>query len=1130
MAFKRYLSMLLAIMMIVGTLTASFVVVTYAEPETGNTEADGTEEGEESDEELDGEIDYTKLEYDTPEAKLATMTLRVKNDNYELYSYARTGEIAVRDRRTGQILFSNPYDLGKTKGSAETKEMLLSQVIIEFTNNSTNQTYYSYTEAALRDQITVKNIKNGLRVEYAIGRTETRKLVPRQITKESFETNILAKLEEAGVSNWLMNKFTSYYLLKDPTEPGTTQSQLNAMYNQWPITKQYAIYVISTDTKDREYNWLEEQIKLYCPEYTYEKMDEDHDLVKYSVTDTAPPLFRLSIEYTLDEDGLTARLASNGIRFNESSYKLKKLTVLPYFGAGNSTANKGYTFIPDGSGTLTRFEDVDAQLTLSAKMYGSDFAYHTDDPQHRQPMRLPVYGVVENYSKTETYRVDVPLKTYYYADGSEITYYIAPKPSEGKDNVYPEGGKFYDAEGNVALTLKDGKWPEDIVYIDAYDNVISTTKVTQSRTETEDRGYFAIMLEGDSLAEISTNHGGVLHDYSSVATSFYPRPTDSYNLADATSVGANAMWTVTSKRKYTGSYIIKYTMLTDENKAAEYAKYLKDPEGYRDELIAGLIPDEEGNVDTSSLFIPDVQDSDYKYYPATYMGMVNACRDYFEKNGILERLSAEEVKKDIPLCLETMGVIYSTEKILSIPVTVKVPLTTFDDVKSMYNQLSEKGVSNVNFKLTGYTNGGMKSTVPSKLKWEKKVGGEDGFKDLMAFAEEKDVGIYPEFEFSYVIGVSLFDGFNYKKHAVQTMDGRYPSQREYDPAYQTFFKTGYNPISPSVFEYFYDKMSPKLLEAKPTGISAGSLGSDLNSDFDDEDPYNREDSKENVVALLEKMEKDFSNVMVSGGNAYALPYVNYILEVPLDSSQYLKSSNAIPFMGMVLHGYLNFTGSALNMAGDIDYEILKSIENGASMYFILNYQNTNKLKEDKLFQKYYSVNFETWLDGIAEKYHILNGALCDVQDKIIIDHEFISGIRVLTAEEIQQAEDDKLREEAEESSRLEEEAAKTEITETEAPDENGTETPDENGTEAPEQTETPDAETPDEDAPAADDEKDEEDEEIDSANIVDNGKIVKVTYEGGKVFILNYNNFKVNVDGVEIDALGFYTYTEGGEG
>ena len=55
-------------------------------------------------------------------------------------------------------------------------------------------------------------------------------------------------------------------------------------------------------------------------------------------------------------------------------------------------------------------------------------------------------------------------------------------------------------------------------------------------------------------------------------------------------------------------------------------------------------------------------------------------------------------------------------------------------------------------------------------------------------------------------------------------------------------------------------------------------------------------------------------------------------------------------------------------------------------------------------------------------------------------------------------------------------------------------------------------------------------EQIALENVVDNGKIVKVTYEGGKVFILDYNNFKVSVDGQEIEALSFITLTEGGEG
>lgn len=1131
MALKKLLSMLLAIMMVVGTLTTSFVVTVSADeenPGTGDTENEGEEEEEQS-----GNIDYTRVEYKSPEEKLKSMTLRVQNQNYELYSFARTGEVAVRDRRSGQILFSNPYDLGKTKGSADTKEMLLSQVVVEFTNGSKNQTYYSYTEAALRDQIIVKNIQNGLRVEYAIGRTETRKLVPRQITKESFENNILAKLKEAGASSWLLNKFTAYYLLKDPTAPGVTQTTLNAMYNQWPITKKYPIYVLSNDTKDREFNWIEEQIKKYCPEYTYEKLDEDHDLVEYSVTDTAPPLFRLSIEYTLDEQGLTARLAANGIRFNETNYKLKKLTILPYFGAGNSKHNEGYTFIPDGSGTLTRFEDVDTQLSLSAKMYGSDFAYHTDDPQHRQPMRLPVFGVVENYVESSTYRVNVPLNKYYDADGNEIKQDLKLKPGD-EDYSYPADGKFYDKDGKLVHTMKDNQYPEDMEYKDSYGNIISTKSVTETSTYEEDRGYFAILLEGDALAEISTNHGGVLHDYSSVATSFYPRPTDSYNLADATSVGANAMWTVTSKRRYTGSYIIKYTMLTDEAKAENYNEFLKDPEGYRDNLIAGLIPDADGNVDTSTLFIPDVKVDNYKYYPASYMGMVNVCRDYLEGEGIITRLKAEDIKDDIPLCIETMGVIQSTDKILSIPVEVKVPLTTFDDVKTMYGMLAEKEITNINFKLNGYANGGVTSTVPNKVKWEKKVGGADGFKDLMAFADEKDIGVYPEFEFSYLQSVSLFDGFNYKKHAVQTMDGRYPSQREYNPAYQQFYKTGYNPISPSVFEFFYDKMSEDLLETKPTGISVSTLGSDLNSDFNEDDPYNREESKEFVRDLLAKMKNDFGKVMVSGGNSFVLPYVDYILNVPLDSSQYLKSSNAIPFVGMVLHGYVNFTGSALNMAGDLDYELLKSIENGSSMYFVLCLQNTNKLKEDEILQKYYSVNFDTWLEGLAESYHKLNDALSDVQDKLIIDHEFITGVRVLTEEEYQQAVADKLR--AEEESKKEETQAPVD-TETEAPVDSDAPADSDADVDTDVPVEDTDVETdaPSEDVPEEDAEEDDDkelsiEEQIAAENLIDNGKIVKVTYEGGKVFILNYNNFKVSVNNVEIDALGFYTYTEGGEG
>ncbi len=1189
---KKITSLLLAFLMFAGTFTSTFGINVAADGETTESTAESTTESttESTEPAVDenAEIDYTAVEYDSPEDKLASMTLRVENDNFQLYSFAKTGEIAVRDKRTGQILFSNPYDLAKSNGSADTKEELLSQIIINFDKgDGKTMEYFSYVEAAQRDQIVVTNIKNGLRVEYAMGRTETRKLVPRMITKERFETVILAKLKEnipASKYDFIYQKLTSFYVLKDASDPVYNEQSKNDLYAQFPITKKYAVYVIATDTKDREFNELEEYIKLYVPEYTYEELDYDHELTEYTVTNVAPPLFRMAIEYKLDETGLTATLAANSISFDETTYKLTSVTVLPYFGAGNYKQNTGYTLIPDGSGTLTRFEDMAAlssAVNLKAKVYGQDFAYHTNEPKHRQTIRLPIYGLVENYYDKSTVTQQVDFKYYYDENGdmiyknlklesyfsalgnldssktalalvnqgfynaagelvwltpgiTEVKFYDAngnvldTVPDSGKfyhnmldasgaqtgtlvpaTTKLPEDGRYYDSEGNlVAVKMpiespsyydEDGVFvsdqtPADMIYRDAYGtigNLITSGNIPVTTETKEDRGFFAILTEGDSLADIMTSSGGAEHEYASLFTSFYPRPTDKYNLSDATSVGSNMMWSVTSKRKYTGNYTIKYFMLSDQTKADEYIENLANaPEEETPETnpLTG-----EVEVD-DSVFTPTV-DKDFAdtYYPASYMGMVNACRDYLTNIGALKRLASEDVKEDIPLCIETMGVIDSVERILSIPVNVKVPLTTMSDIQTMNEALKENGITNVNFKLTGYANGGMTSTVPYGLKWEKKAGGAEGFKQLMEYANENNIGIYPEFDFSYIASVSAFDGLSYKSHAVKTMDNRYISKREYDPAFQTFKNTSYDPISPSVFEYFYSKFAPKLMEYKPTGISSATLGSDLNSDFDKKDPYNREDSKEFAVELLAQMEKDFGKVMVSGGNSYVLPYVDYILEVPLDSSRFLRSSDSIPFYGMVLHGHVNFTGEALNMAGDIDYELLKAIENGSSMYFILSYQNTDKFKESKVYQKYYSVNYQIWAEnGLYDRYNYLNDALADVQDKLIVDHQFLTGTRVLTAEEIEQAEADKLKQDEENATN---------------PTTNPTTNPVTNPVTEPT----------------------EDEEEFDYANFVDNGKIVKVTYEGGKSFILNYNNYKVEVDGQEIDALGFIITQEGGQ-
>lgn len=1027
----RLLSGLLAFMMLLGSLTALPAFAADADEEEGTKAT----------------IDYMNAVIKTAEEKLETMKVVMTTDDgrYSLYFDPYSGEIAFRDNVLGQAEFTNPYninDVSKTS-SKDIKAKLLSQIIVHYKDNDKECDYFSFTEAAEREQIKGKNIKNGYRVEYSIGREETRKLVPQRIEKSRFEEQILANMQG---NDFVMKKMNAFYSLKDPADPTLTDRGIKEMYATFKITQKMAVYVFDPYATDRELNLIESYILEYCPTYTYDELDYDHALTEYEGSNTAPALFKMALEYYIENGSLKVRFPVNGLRFDDSNYLLTSIEVLPYFGCGSYSYN-GFLFLPDGSGTLVRFEDFKnlSGKTVTGKVYGQDYAFYQISGEHQESVRLPMYGIVENYENATTQLIEVPVEPYYNPWG---------------------------------------------VYIDN-----EVKKVVARSVTYENKGFFAVIEEGEAIASISTETGGRTSNFDNVKTTIVPRQRDSYDIADAISGAASSMWTVVSKRKYTGNYTIRFTMLNDP----EYAKE------------AGM--------------------KDGDYYPTSYMGMVNVARDYLENRGILKRLTKDDVKADIPLYLEAFGTAETQEKILSFPVNVQTPLTTFEDLKTMAERLKESGISNLNYKLTGFFNGGMWYTVPYKVEVEKNAGGKEGFADFVAYAQQNNIGVYPDFDFVWANAREndIFSGLRKRAHLIKSMNTKYARLREYDPQYQEYDRTFMLAISPAYFSYYYDEFTKNYSALNPIGISLSSLGKYLNSDFDKKDPYHREDNKEYTVEILQRAKEEYGKVMTEAGNFYSLPYVTDILDVPLDSSEYLNTSETIPFMGMVLHGYVNFTGMAMNTAGDMNYQILKSIENGAAPYFQLSYRNTNKMKTaNGDLSDYYSISFDIWYDDLVAAYKTLNEALKDLQTKLIVDHEFIAGERVLNAAEIAELEEEqrKLEEEREKKRLEEEEKKRAEEYEKQQDAELGLNKKDETTEEGAEKTEDAKTETKEEEdvdetegLEVVDVDKE---EEAASRTKVDNGKIVKVTYEGGTYFILNYNNFAVKVDGVEIAPLGFY--------
>ncbi len=996
--FNRIISMLLAVFMIMSAFTALTAISTLAEDSGAKAEQNTeNEEGVNNKKPLNSQKteDYTTKIYATPEEKLATMRVALETEEFRLYVDDFSGEVACENKITGEKLFTNPYDVGSSTGNATTKYEILSQIIVTFKDNSQGgllKTFTSYEESALRGQIITENIKNGVRVEYTIGREQSKTLVPRLISLERFEEMILKKLEESfwdeendcttlydkadtktklDVQDFL-TRYTVYSMDKLEMDSakrnsfGYVSDNLNAsdrdkarVMKDYPVVAKMPVLVFDTTASEAEISACEEIILKYCPEYTYEELEWDHALTDYESEDENPPVFRLALEYKIENGALSVRLPANGIRFNESLYTLESIDMLPYMGAGNS-GYEGYKFFPDGSGTLFDFAELNTSTTRSivGKVYGTDYAYHEISGTYQEPIRYPVFGI---YEETTYYNYEVRN-----IDTDEIM------SSATISGAIVDAVKAYQNGQSTGVC----QGVESNLY-SLYGSIINNVNAEEKKV-TDKRGFVAIIEEGDALTSLTTYHAGSLSDYNTIKMSIVPRPKDTYNLQDSISVGSGGEFTIACDRKYVGSYKIKYILLSDT-------------------------PAEKVNEKAEN----------YKTYDTSWMGMAVAYRDYLSGSeiGVLQKKTANDViDGNIPLYIETFGAVETTKKILSIPVQVMESLTTFEDVEEMYNYLSGQGINNINFKLTGYANGGMYYSVPGNLKFEKVVGGNDGFQDLLDAAADinaqdgKNFGIFPDFDIVYQLKDGWFDGYRQDDHAAKTIDDRYATRREYSATQQKYINYYEIVISPAYFDVLYNRMEKNYAKKYDNiiGISVSTLGGNLNSDFDEDEPYNRDDSKQFTTEAFQHFDTTYSSVMTDGGNAYVWKYVDHILNVSIDSSRYIFSSNAVPFIGVVLHGSVSFAGEPLNMEGDMQYAILKAIENGASPYFILSMDNTEILKEYSDLSQYYSIRYDIWKDDIAGVYSTLNKVLGDVQDKYIVDHQFLDGgVRIPDADELE---------------------------------------------------------------------------------------------------------------------------------
>ena len=1046
MKFNRILSTVIIFVMLFMSMVSVFPVSALA-AESGDKKVQVTNVKDPitDTDAIAGIVDeYLKYNFKTAEEMLnyelsKNYLASAKTDNYTVYVNVYTGFVYYVNNVTGQIITSNPTDPAyQTKEGADTIVSLESKVMsqLELAYNTIGSSgedtvYDSITWIKSGSILAVSVIDDkGLAVTYTLGEASASFISPEVLLADTFMENIanpmfatFAALLEKHCGAFDASKATaglkSYLITENDVTKASGQLSPGRIDSVVKALKSYAETVINSKNSP-EYNeittyaayistiftsfglidpaeefanvppaWAElpaikegkavyallknelgdlraidQVLRKAVPTYTLEMVSLHETACGHVAAGVNTPTFRVTINYTLDTDGiLTVDIPVDpaSLVFDDTVYTLSSITPLKYFGAGNMD-DDGYIFYPDGSGTIVEFEDfyfgsnsgkANGNLFVDAPLYGNDFIYSEIQGAHREQVTMPIYGIVNDVAVNES--------TDSYTDKSKVT-----------------------------------------------------------------NGFFVVIEEGAASTTLGFMTEGASHKYASAFTKLKPYPADKLDLSQSLSVSGLGYYYVVAETGYQGSYKFRINMLADETVA--------ETSGYSDE------------------------DS---FYPSDYTGMAACYRDYLLASGEITALT--EFSEDLPLYLEALGSIDITQRILTFPVTVSTALTTFEDVKNIYNELSDvtaaiaefkakaeeydalavdkeendeklddnderliksyrdkaehyrqlaekvENIYNINFKLTGFANGGMYSTYPAKVDWEGSVGGEGGFRNLVDYAsgissqKNKTFGVYPDFDFLFINNTALFDGIDPDSTAARMVDNRYASKQAYDSIQQKYESLFALLISGNSLDGLYTKFNNRYSQFNVKSLSVSTLGSTINSNMDEDNLVDRDSTLGYITSLLNRMSKadaDNYSLMTDVGNIYSVKYVDHILNASIDSSHFRYSSFTVPFYGMVLHGYVNYAGSPLNYSGSPDYDILRSIESGASLYYILCCSNTNYLKEDKLLSQYYGIDYENWHEKILEQYALLNGAIGDLQSYNIVDHQILAVERIIDPDEL----------------------------------------------------------------------------------------------------------------------------------
>ncbi len=586
----------------------------------------------------------------------------------------------------------------------------------------------------------------------------------------------------------------------------------------------------------------------------------------------------------------------------------------------------------------SKFEGIFEEIGYTMEDYQADKELNFAESNFDKP----IYNVSVIYRLDgDDLLVEVPLQEIEYKSQYPISN-LSLLPSFGTGGTDDEGFLMVPEGGGALINFNNGKSSQNDYYANMYgwDMALNREAVVHNTRNyfnvygisQEDDSFICILEDGAAYASIRADISGRMN---------------SYNYA-------YAVYSIALREKY------------DVGEIANSSIYVYIPE-----LPDGSLVQRYSFVDSGSY--SDMA-KDYQAY------LTDKYEGYMAMNDDTEA----------PVAVEIVGAVDKVKQILGVPVSRPLKLTTFKEAANMITELKSDGLNNMSVKLTGWTNGGIQQKMLSNVKPVSSLGSKKDLQNTVDTAKGLGVDIYLDGVTQYAYDSSLLDGFFVFTDAARFISKEKAELFEYNPiSYgKREMLDSYYLLHPDIAE----EMTANLAAAAAkygTGISFRETGKDLSADYYESDIRHRQEVLNQQAGQIRDLVDQGQKLMINMGNDYVAPYCDMITNMELQGSEYTIIDTYVPFYQMALHGYVNYTGEALNLTGETEDELLRSAEYGAGLSFTLMNETAFVLQKT-LYTEYYGSDYAAWHDRLVDTYTRYNAELGHTFNQKMTGHEQIN--------------------------------------------------------------------------------------------------------------------------------------------